>query len=115
MLGTQSMADRLRHLLAYLVELYGVPERTGTVIASTFSHADLAHLIGSTRQWVTISLLRLQKAGVLSYRRRFITIRRPEALGVAARRVAAPTHAGTRRQGASADRPKPGAMPKRAS
>jgi CRP/FNR family cyclic AMP-dependent transcriptional regulator len=65
MLGTRSPAERLGHLLLNLVELYGVQEKGGHLIAAAFTHADLANMIGVTRQWVTTTLKRLTEAGVL--------------------------------------------------
>jgi CRP/FNR family cyclic AMP-dependent transcriptional regulator len=65
MLGTRSPTERLAHLLLHLMDLYGVEERGGTLIAASFPHADLAHMIGVTRQWVTTTLKRLSEMGVL--------------------------------------------------
>jgi len=65
MLGTRSPTERLAHLLLHLADLYGVEERGGVLIAAPFTHADLAHMIGVTRQWVTTSLKRLSETGVL--------------------------------------------------
>ena len=65
MLGTRSPAERLTQLLLHLVNLYGVEERDGVLIAATFTHADLAHMTGVTRQSVTISLKRLAEQGIL--------------------------------------------------
>jgi CRP/FNR family transcriptional regulator, cyclic AMP receptor protein len=47
------------------VNLYGVEERDGTLIAASFTHADLAHMTGVTRQSVTISLKRFTELGIL--------------------------------------------------
>ena len=80
MLGTRSITERLAHLLLHLCDLYGVEEEDGTVIASTFTHADLAHMVGATRQWVTISLKRLSEQGVVATRRSQIVVLRPEIL-----------------------------------
>jgi CRP/FNR family transcriptional regulator, cyclic AMP receptor protein len=65
MLGTRSPTERLAHLVLHLVDLYGVEERRGVLIAATFTHADLAHMIGVTRQWVTKTLQTLAEQGVL--------------------------------------------------
>ncbi|MFS8036455.1 Crp/Fnr family transcriptional regulator [Xanthobacter sp. AM11] len=65
MLGTRSVTERLAHLLLHLADTYGVREDGAVVIGSAFTHADLAHMVGATRQWVTISLKRLQEQGVL--------------------------------------------------
>src|ERR1700758_2842844 len=59
MLGTRSITERLANLLLHLVELYGVEDPDGILIGAAFTHADLAHMVGATRQWVTISLKRL--------------------------------------------------------
>jgi CRP/FNR family cyclic AMP-dependent transcriptional regulator len=80
MLGTRSVTQRLAHLLLHLMELYGVEDPEGVVIAAAFTHADIAHMVGATRQWVTISLKRLHEQGVLTSAKSQIVIRRPEAL-----------------------------------
>jgi CRP-like cAMP-binding protein len=80
MLGTRSITQRLAHLLLHLVELYGFKEAEGTLIAAAFTHADLAHMVGATRQWVTISLKRMQDRGVVRNRRSQIVICRPDVL-----------------------------------
>ena len=80
MLGTRSITERLAHLLLHLVELYGIKESDGTLIGAAFTHADLAHMVGATRQWVTISLKRLNEKGVLAVRKSKIVVRRPDIL-----------------------------------
>jgi CRP-like cAMP-binding protein len=42
-----------------------VEEREGTLIAASFTHADLAHMTGVTRQSVTTSLKRFAELGIL--------------------------------------------------
>lgn len=80
MLGTRSITERLAHLLLHLADLYGVPEGDDVLIAATFTHADLAHMVGATRQWVTISLKRLAEQGVVATGRSQIVICRPDVL-----------------------------------
>ena len=80
MLGTRSITERLAHLLLHLSELYGVEDSDGILIASAFTHADLAHMVGATRQWVTISLKRMQDKGIVAARKSQIIIRRPDLL-----------------------------------
>jgi CRP/FNR family transcriptional regulator, cyclic AMP receptor protein len=65
MLGTRSPTERLAQLLLHLMNLYGVEEREGTLIVAAFTHADLAHMTGVTRQSVTISLKRFTELGIL--------------------------------------------------
>ena len=73
MLGTRSVTERLAQLLLHLVDLYGVEDDKGILIGAAFTHADLAHMVGATRQWVTISLKRLQdKDVVISNKSRII-------------------------------------------
>ena len=67
MLGTRSITERLAHLLLHLADLYGVQEADGILIGAAFTHADLAHMVGATRQWVTISLKRLQEKDVVMH------------------------------------------------
>jgi CRP/FNR family cyclic AMP-dependent transcriptional regulator len=80
MLGTRSITERLAYLLLHLVELYGASEEDGVLIGAAFTHADLAHMVGATRQWVTISLKRLQDKDVLAVRKSRIVVRRTDAL-----------------------------------
>jgi CRP/FNR family cyclic AMP-dependent transcriptional regulator len=65
MLGTRSPIERLSQLLLHLMNLYGVEERDGTLIAASFTHADLAHMTGVTRQSITTSLKRFAELGIL--------------------------------------------------
>ena len=80
MLGTRSITQRLAHLLLHLVELYGVDDADGTVIAAAFTHADIAHMVGATRQWVTISLKRMQEKGIVQTKRSQIVVCRTDVL-----------------------------------
>ena len=80
MLGTRSITQRLAHLLLHLMSLYGVEEPEGTVIAAAFTHADLAHMVGATRQWVTISLKRMQEKQIVLSKRSQIVVCRPDVL-----------------------------------
>lgn len=80
MLGTRSITERLAHLLLHLVELYGVEDPEGILIGSAFTHADLAHMVGATRQWVTISLKRMQDKDIVTSRKSRIIVKRPDLL-----------------------------------
>jgi CRP-like cAMP-binding protein len=80
MLGTRSITERLAHLLLHLTELYGVEDPEGILIGAAFTHADLAHMVGATRQWVTISLKRLQDKDIVTSRKSRIVVRRPDLL-----------------------------------
>jgi CRP-like cAMP-binding protein len=86
MMGTRSATERLERLLLFLANVYGLKGDDGIMIAASFTHADLAALIGSTRQWVTVQFARLQQAGALRYNRGLILIRDIHALGARERR-----------------------------
>lgn len=80
MLGTRSITERLAHLLLHLVDLYGVKNAEGFLIAAAFTHADLAHMVGATRQWITISLKRMQEKNILTVRKSEIIVHRIDVL-----------------------------------
>jgi CRP/FNR family transcriptional regulator, cyclic AMP receptor protein len=80
MLGTRSVTERLAHLLLHLADAYGVRSEEGIVIGSMLTHADIAHMVGATRQWVTISLKRLHAQGILTSAKSQIVIKRLDAL-----------------------------------
>jgi len=80
MLGTRSVTERLSLLLRSLCDLYGIEEEDGIFIGAAFTHEDLAHMVGATRQWVTMTLKRFQQQGVLRFKRGQLTILRPDLL-----------------------------------
>jgi CRP/FNR family cyclic AMP-dependent transcriptional regulator len=80
MLGTRSITERLAQLLLHMIDAYGIEEHDGIHIAAAFTHSDLAHMVGSTRQWVTTSLRRLEVQGVVLCRKSQIIVRRTDAL-----------------------------------
>jgi CRP/FNR family transcriptional regulator, cyclic AMP receptor protein len=80
MLGTRSATERLAHLLLHLMDLYGVEESEGTLIAASFTHQDLAHMIGATRQWVTTRFRRFSDRGILGAHGTNIVIKGPSLL-----------------------------------
>jgi CRP-like cAMP-binding protein len=84
MLGTRSVTERLQCLLIFLSHVYGVKRDGEIVVGMPFTHGDLANLIGSTRQWVTVQLARLQEDGVIRYDRSVISILDLSMLGQAA-------------------------------
>jgi len=65
-LGTRSVTERLAHLLLQLADIYGRPTKNGIFIDAAFTHVDLAHVVGATRQWITMMLKRLQSRGVIT-------------------------------------------------
>jgi len=87
MLGTRSLSQRLAQVLLHLAKTYGFEDEAragGVVIAAAFTHAEISNLIGATRQWVTISLNRMQKDGVLRQKRGLLIIQRVDLLSALA-------------------------------
>jgi CRP-like cAMP-binding protein len=80
MLGTRSITERLAHLLLHLVDLYGVKDDDGILIGAAFTHADIAHMVGATRQWVTISLKRMHDRNIVLSSKSRIIVCRPDLL-----------------------------------
>ncbi|KUP91296.1 Crp/Fnr family transcriptional regulator [Tritonibacter horizontis] len=74
MLGTRTVAERLRQLLVILAETYGRHEGSRIVIDRTITYDQIATIVGATRQWVTQSLDRMQAEGILEVSRREIAI-----------------------------------------
>lgn len=74
-LATQSVEERLRQLLQNLANLYGRRDGDLTIIERQFSHEELATMVGSSRQWVTMTLNRLQKQGIVTQVARKIGVR----------------------------------------
>lgn len=70
----RSNRERLVSLLLELAEQYGEPTEEGLALRIKLSHQDLASIIGSTRETVTVLLGELQAEGKISTGRRRITI-----------------------------------------
>jgi len=80
MLGTRSAVERLAQLLVILGEVYGKQEANRLVVQRKVTHDQLANIVGVTRQWVTITLDRFQKKGIISVSRQALVIERPDLL-----------------------------------
>jgi CRP-like cAMP-binding protein len=80
----RSNRERLVLLLLELAEQYGRPEPGGILIGIKLSHQDLANVIGSTRETVTVTLGELQAQGHLRLGRRRIVLTDPKRLASAA-------------------------------
>jgi CRP/FNR family cyclic AMP-dependent transcriptional regulator len=80
MLGTRMVGERLLRLLIFLGTVYGIEDESGVTVAASFTHADLASLVGATRQRVQIEIARLQKRRIIKYRRGLLQILDMDAL-----------------------------------
>lgn len=80
MLGTRSATQRLAQLIMILASLEPRSASGQLIVDQRITHDRLATIIGSTRQWVTSTLARFQKAGVIRVERGRIYIDRPDRL-----------------------------------
>jgi CRP/FNR family cyclic AMP-dependent transcriptional regulator len=80
LMGTSSMSMRLAHLLLALVDTPSddAPERF--LISKRFSHAELANMVGSTRQWVSLTLKRFEDDRLIAFDGTSIAVLRPDKL-----------------------------------
>ena len=69
-----SNRERLTHVLLELVEQYGRHTEEGVELAIRLSHQDLANIIGSTRESVTVMLGKLQAEGLVRVRRQRLAL-----------------------------------------
>ena len=65
MLGTRSVVERLTQLLVILGENHGRRDGNRLVIERKLTHDQIATIVGSTRQWVTMTLDKFQKKGII--------------------------------------------------
>ncbi|WP_434044881.1 MULTISPECIES: Crp/Fnr family transcriptional regulator [Sorangium] len=75
---------RLLEFLRAAARRWGQPHAAGELVSAPFTHADIALLIGSTRETVTLLLGKLKRAGLISFDRRRIVIRDGEHLAARA-------------------------------
>ena len=76
----RSNRQRLVHLLLELADQYGHQSAEGILLSIKLSHQDLASIIGSTRETVTVILGQLQAEGLLKIGRRRIVLAEPKRL-----------------------------------
>lgn len=67
---------RLAKVLLRLADEHGMPSSSGTVIPLALTHAELANMIGTTRETVTAQLVRFRRLGLLKREGRYFTVDR---------------------------------------
>jgi CRP/FNR family transcriptional regulator len=72
--------ERLVRLLERLASEHGTPVAGGTMIDISLTHADIASLIGSTRETVSLQLKRLENDGVVRMENRKIVVTKANSL-----------------------------------
>jgi CRP/FNR family transcriptional regulator, cyclic AMP receptor protein len=80
MLGTRSVIERLAQYLLNLSELYGIAAGDAVIIDRKVTHDQIAAMVGSTRQWVTMMLKRFQAKRIISIDGSVIRIERIDLL-----------------------------------
>jgi CRP/FNR family cyclic AMP-dependent transcriptional regulator len=71
---------RLEKLLVEYSSLYGVHEMGGVLIDIPLPHREIASIVGSTRESVTVRLNAMRRQGIIDFVNRKILIKRPESL-----------------------------------
>jgi CRP/FNR family cyclic AMP-dependent transcriptional regulator len=71
---------RLDRLLADFSVRYGVPEPEGVLIDIPLPHREIASIVGSTRESVTVRLNAMRREGTIEFVKRRILVKRPESL-----------------------------------
>lgn len=71
---------RLDRLLADFSDRYGVRESAGVLIDIPLPHREIASIVGSTRESVTVRLNAMRREGTIEFVNRRILIKRPEWL-----------------------------------
>jgi CRP-like cAMP-binding protein len=71
---------RLDRLLADFSDRYGVPEPEGVLIDIPLPHREIASIVGSTRESVTVRLNAMRREGTIDFVNRRILIKRPATL-----------------------------------
>ena len=69
--------NRLSKVLLRLCEEHGKETPKGTVIPLRLTHEDLANLIGTTRETVTIQMIRFRRMGLVKRQDRFLVVNKP--------------------------------------
>jgi len=71
---------RLDRLLADFSNRYGVRESAGVLIDIPLPHREIASIVGSTRESVTVRLNAMRREGTIDFVNRRILVKRPEGL-----------------------------------
>jgi CRP/FNR family cyclic AMP-dependent transcriptional regulator len=78
-----SIPARLEKLLLEFSRRYGVHELNGVLIDISLPHREIASIVGSTRESVTVRLNAMRREGIIDFVDRKILIKRPESLAAA--------------------------------
>lgn len=73
-LGTRSASERLELILGIMADTHGRPVEDGVLIDRTITHQQLALMLGTSRQWLSVSLEKLRAAGRITLSRHHIVL-----------------------------------------
>lgn len=76
----RDVTSKLAELLVNLAEEYGVDDARGTIVALKITQQELANLIGSTRETVSLTLSQFKRKNLIATEGRKVIIAKPEAL-----------------------------------
>lgn len=76
----RDVTSKLAELLLSLADEYGVDDSRGTLVALKITHQELANLIGSTRETVSLTLSQFKKKSYICTEGRKMIIADPESL-----------------------------------
>jgi CRP/FNR family transcriptional regulator, cyclic AMP receptor protein len=82
-LALDAITARLNKMLADLSERYGREEEGGVLIDLALPHREIASIVGSTRESVTVRLNEMRRAGIIDFVNRKILIKTPAASAAA--------------------------------
>jgi len=72
--------SRLAAFLLYMTDRWGVPSPEGIVLATAIKHHEIARMLGTGREWVTVTILKLRRRRVLGALGRRLVVRNVEML-----------------------------------
>lgn len=75
-----AIPQRLERMLLEFSERYGVVEERGVLIDISLPHREIASIVGSTRESVTVRLNAMRREGTIDFVNRKILVMRPGAL-----------------------------------
>jgi CRP/FNR family transcriptional regulator, cyclic AMP receptor protein len=77
-----AIPQRLERLLAEYSERYGVVEDDGVLIDIPLPHREIASIVGSTRESVTVRLNAMKREGTIAFVNRKILVKRPVSTAI---------------------------------
>jgi CRP-like cAMP-binding protein len=77
---TRPVESRVADFVLEIASRHGVPDARGTLVATKYTHHEMASYVGSTRETVTLILGELKRRGLIDIDRRRVVVRDFERL-----------------------------------